>query len=81
MRFLISCLWFSLGFLLVFLHAFPAYPHSGGLDRYGCHHDRKRGGYHCHRGQFAGQFFGSKEEMLQKLKEKPPSKEAKAKKE
>ena len=23
--------------------------HGGGLDRYGCHHDRKRGGYHCHR--------------------------------
>lgn len=24
--------------------------HGGGLDRHGCHHDRKRGGYHCHRG-------------------------------
>lgn len=23
--------------------------HSGGLDANGCHHDRKRGGYHCHR--------------------------------
>lgn len=23
--------------------------HGGGLDQYGCHHDRKRGGYHCHR--------------------------------
>jgi hypothetical protein len=23
--------------------------HSGGLDRNGCHHDRKRGEYHCHR--------------------------------
>lgn len=22
--------------------------HSGGTDRNGCHHDRKRGGYHCH---------------------------------
>lgn len=22
--------------------------HSGGLDKKGCHHDRKRGGYHCH---------------------------------
>lgn len=22
--------------------------HSGGTDAYGCHHDRKRGGYHCH---------------------------------
>jgi hypothetical protein len=25
--------------------------HSGGLDQSGCHHDRKRGGYHCHRAQ------------------------------
>lgn len=23
--------------------------HSGGLNAEGCHHDRKRGGYHCHR--------------------------------
>lgn len=23
--------------------------HGGGLDANGCHHDRKRGGYHCHR--------------------------------
>jgi hypothetical protein len=28
----------------------PALAHGGGLDRHGCHHDRKRGGYHCHRG-------------------------------
>ena len=45
----------------------PAYPHGGGLDIYGCHHNRKAGGYHCHRGQFAGQSFGSKEEMLKQL--------------
>jgi hypothetical protein len=25
-----------------------AYAHGGGLDRKGCHHDRKNGGYHCH---------------------------------
>src|SRR5262245_25539765 len=24
--------------------------HGGGLDANGCHHDRKAGGYHCHRG-------------------------------
>lgn len=24
--------------------------HGGGLDSNGCHHDRKRGGYHCHGG-------------------------------
>lgn len=22
--------------------------HGGGLDKNGCHHDRKTGGYHCH---------------------------------
>jgi hypothetical protein len=27
-----------------------ALAHGGGLDKHGCHHDRKRGGYHCHRG-------------------------------
>lgn len=27
--------------------------HGGGLDKYGCHHDRKHGGYHCHRGSGA----------------------------
>ena len=29
--------------------AMDALAHGGGLDRHGCHHDRKRGGYHCHR--------------------------------
>ncbi|MDX9767831.1 MAG: YHYH domain-containing protein [Ectothiorhodospiraceae bacterium] len=22
--------------------------HSGGTDKFGCHHDRKTGVYHCH---------------------------------
>jgi len=26
-----------------------AWAHSGGLDKHGCHNDRKNGGYHCHR--------------------------------
>ena len=26
--------------------------HGGGLDSNGCHHDRKRGGYHCHRSSY-----------------------------
>lgn len=41
-----------------------AAPHGGGLDAYGCHHDRKHGGYHCHRGEFSGRSFTSKAEML-----------------
>ena len=61
-------LWFAIGFALsLLLIAHHAYSHGGGLDAYGCHHDRKAGGYHCHRGPFAGQFFSSKEEMLKKL--------------
>lgn len=27
-----------------------ALAHSGGLDKYGCHHNRKTGDYHCHGG-------------------------------
>src|SRR5258707_14876903 len=42
-------------------------PHGGGLDTYGCHNNRKAGGYHCQRGPLAGQSFSSKEEMLKKL--------------
>lgn len=30
-----------------------ALAHGGGLDASGCHHDRKRGGYHCHQGSGA----------------------------
>lgn len=48
--------------------AAPAYPHGGGLDAYGCHNNRKAGGYHCHRGPFAGETFSSNAEMLDRLK-------------
>jgi hypothetical protein len=58
MKLALLFVWFVLGI------ASPAYPHGGGLDSYGCHYNRKAGGYHCHRGPFAGQSFQSKEEML-----------------
>lgn len=45
-----------------------ALSHGGGLDGYGCHHDKKHGGYHCHRGQLAGKSFASQHEMLGVLK-------------
>ncbi|MBB4039299.1 hypothetical protein GGR34_000934 [Microvirga flocculans] len=35
--------------LLASLLATAALAHPGGLDRNGCHHNRKSGGYHCHR--------------------------------
>ncbi len=50
--------------------------HSGGLDKIGCHHDRKNGGYHCHRGPLAGQAFASKEEALKALEKKQQDEEA-----
>lgn len=51
----------------------PAFGRGGGLDSYGCHHNRKAGGYHCHRGPLAGQSFASKDGMLSRLKRKESS--------
>ena len=39
--------------VLTALCAPPASAHGGGLDRHGCHHDRRNGGYHCHGGASA----------------------------
>jgi len=68
----------SLLLLLLAIPA-PASAHGGGLDKIGCHHDRKKGGYHCHRGPLAGQAFSSKEEALKAL-EKKKQDEAESKK-
>lgn len=56
----------------------PAWAHGGGLDSYGCHHNRKAGGYHCHRGSLGGQHFDSKAGMLGQLKASDDSKQKKA---
>ena len=45
-----------------------ALAHGGGLDSTGCHHNRKAGGYHCHRESLAGQSFGSKAEAQRALR-------------
>ena len=42
----------------------PLLAHPGGRDSYGCHNDRKHGGYHCHAGPLAGQSFPSQAAML-----------------
>jgi hypothetical protein len=34
--------------VIIGLSAVAAMAHSGGTDKYGCHHDRKAGTYHCH---------------------------------
>jgi len=54
----------SAGLLILVLSGLPASAHGGGLDRYGCHNDRKAGTYHCHRGPCAGKSFSSQAEML-----------------
>ena len=46
----------------------PLFAHPGRSDGYGCHHDRKHGGCHCHAGPLAGQSFASQAEMLAALK-------------
>ena len=67
MRFVKALFWFALGFCFSLVLVPAAYPHDGGLDAYGCHHDRKASGYYCHRGQFTGRSFQSKDEMRKKL--------------
>ena len=39
-----------LALLVVLTHPTLALAHSGGLDKHGCHNNRKTGDYHCHRG-------------------------------
>lgn len=48
--------------------ASPLEAHRGGLDEFGCHHDKKIGGYHCHNGEFVGQEFRSIGAMLKQLR-------------
>lgn len=50
--------------VLLSLFSIQSYGHGGGQDSYGCHHNRKAGGYHCHRGPNAGQSYGSQADML-----------------
>lgn len=45
----------------------PAAAHGGPVDSDGCHKDRTRGGYHCHRGALKGEVFASRDAMLKEL--------------
>lgn len=58
-----------LSFFVLAASSVPVFAHGGGLDSYGCHHNRKAGGYHCHRGPLAGESFSSQSEMLSRLKQ------------
>jgi hypothetical protein len=41
-----------------------AWGHGGGIDQYGCHHDAKKGDYHCHQGKLKGRSYKSQDTML-----------------
>ena len=49
------------GIAVLFSALLPAMAiaHGGGLDAAGCHHDRKNGGYHCHRAPAAADRQGT----------------------
>ena len=59
-----------LGALFVFLlvSTITVHAHEVLLDRHGCHYDMEQGGYHCHRGQFAGKTFTTKTGMYKELR-------------
>jgi len=67
MKYVLAIVQLAFGLGLFLCATVPAYPHGGGLDAYGYHHNRKAGGYHCHRGPFAGESFASQDEMLKKI--------------
>lgn len=60
-----------LAILALLLAYKTAQPHSGGIDRYGCHNDRKQGSHHCHQELLAGQPFASQSDMLAALQQGP----------
>ena len=64
--------WLTRVTVYVMLASIPLLSHGGGLDSHGGHHNRKRGGYHFHRGMLANRSFPSKAEALRALGEEQP---------
>jgi hypothetical protein len=60
MKSALAILQFALAIGLFLCAVMPAHPQGVGLDGYGCHNNRRAGGYHCHRGPLAGQSFSSR---------------------
>ncbi len=56
---------FLLAALLALVPALPALAHSGSLDTYGYHHDRRLGGYQWHQELLAKRAFESEATMAQ----------------
>ena len=45
-----------------------AWAHGGGVDKHGCHHDKKAGDYHCHKGELSGKSFKNEGEAMAAMK-------------
>ena len=58
--------------------AMAVHAHGGGMDKHGCHMNRKEGIFQCHKGPLAGQTFANKSEaqaaLGQSQQSSPPSK-------
>lgn len=63
----------SLLFVAVAVSSLSVFGHGGGTDAYGCHHDRKRGGYHCHRSETVKENKVAKTESKKEIKKAKPS--------
>ncbi|MDX1483386.1 MAG: thermonuclease family protein [Alphaproteobacteria bacterium] len=59
-----------LGFLCLIVSG-SALAHDRALDRNGCHANEPWGGYHCHQGPLAGQYFRSRAEAERLLPRRP----------
>ncbi|MGE3756103.1 MAG: YHYH domain-containing protein [Pseudobdellovibrionaceae bacterium] len=60
-------------FLIAMVFSTTLYAHSGGTDAHGCHNDKKRGGYHCHKGSWSGWKFANKAEGLAYFEKNEPA--------
>ena len=70
----------NLLFIVCLAAPVSALAHAGpSVDKYGCHKDRRQGGYHCHRGPLKDQSFASQMEMLKELHRVERQDEAKRK--
>jgi endonuclease YncB( thermonuclease family) len=54
----------SIIFVLVIIFSQETFSHGGGLNKEGCHNNRKTGDYHCHRGPKASARQSIKQQTL-----------------
>ncbi len=59
---------YGIAVALIALAPTLAWAHGGGLDKNGCHHDKKAGDYHCHKGDHAGKHYKNEGEMMSSMK-------------